>query len=184
MSNIPLNKYLTLTDYFNLLLDERGKQELIDGILTMSPSPSSNHARMVRHLTKYLINYFDDKTCEFFADHDVQLFQDEPLIYRPDLLVVCDRSKITEQQILGAPDFIVEVGSPSTLNRDLTKKRTDYERAGVAEYWVMVSPVLVYTYCLNADGKFEETVHRNPKSIKVHSFDELVIDFSRLQQGM
>jgi len=64
------------------------------------------------------------------------------------VLVVCDPSKLAEEGIRGAPDFIAEVLSDSTANKDLTRKRDLYEAHGVREYWI-VSPengsVLVYT---------------------------------------
>jgi Uma2 family endonuclease len=57
----------------------------------------------------------------------------------PDVLVACDRGKIDEDGIHGAPDFVTEVLSPATAYKDLNDKRMLYERSGVREYWI-VSP--------------------------------------------
>ena len=60
--------------------------------------------------------------------------------YIPDFMVVCDPDKIQPDGVHGAPDLVVEVLSPSTMNNDLGRKKDVYERAGVKEYWI-VSPV-------------------------------------------
>ena len=184
MSSIPLNKYFTLQDYFNLPYEgnEAERFELIDGVLMMSPSPSTSHARIMARLRRQLEDYFDNKTCEVFTEHDVQLFEDEDTVYRPDLLVICNQSQITEQQILGPPSFIIEVGSPSTIKNDLNQKKSHYERAGVKEYWVVRNPSLVYTYLLNKEGKYEEVIYRDKQEIPVKSFEDLTISFERLQK--
>ena len=86
----------------------------------------------------------------YVAPRDVQLDpNDDRTIVQPDVVVVCDRSKITDRCILGAPDLIVEILSPSTRETDLHIKASKYANAGVREYWI-VDPqkkiILVYRF--------------------------------------
>lgn len=64
---------------------------------------------------------------------------------QPDILIVCDRNKITSRCITGAPDFIVEILSPSTRDRDLHLKASKYADSGVREYWI-IDPERKITY--------------------------------------
>ena len=58
-------------------------------------------------------------------------------IVRPDLLVVCDRNKITRTGVRGAPDLVIEILSPSTACKDQVTKFHIYEKHGVWEYWIV-----------------------------------------------
>jgi Uma2 family endonuclease len=58
-------------------------------------------------------------------------------VVQPDLLVVCDKNKMTEQDIQGAPDLVVEILSPSTAVKDKREKKAPYERFGVREYLIV-----------------------------------------------
>ena len=74
---------------------------------------------------------------------------------QPDLVVVCDPDKIDEAGVLGAPDWIIEVISPSTASRDNIQKLALYEKHGVRHYW-LAHPLdrLLTHYCLNQDGLY------------------------------
>ncbi|MCI6885683.1 MAG: Uma2 family endonuclease, partial [Lachnospiraceae bacterium] len=81
------------------------------------------------------------------APVDVQLDQDDRTMVQLDVMIVCDRSIITLKGIFGAPDFIVEVLSPSTRKKDMSIKMMKYMEAGVREYWmidVAQKKVIVY----------------------------------------
>lgn len=75
-------------------------------------------------------------------------------VLQPDVLVVCDHSKLDRRGVRGAPDLVVEVLSPGTSSHDHVRKRRVYERAGVAEYW-LVHPIdrMVTVYRL-VDGEY------------------------------
>jgi Uma2 family endonuclease len=62
---------------------------------------------------------------------------DQQNVVQPDLLVVCDKSKTTENNIQGAPDLIVEILSPSSALKDKREKKALYERFGVREYLII-----------------------------------------------
>ena len=114
------------------------------------------------------------------APVDVQLNCDNRTMVEPDVIVVCNRDKIIRRCVYGAPDFIVEVLSPSTKKKDLTIKLNKYTEAGVKEYW-LVDPdakrVMVY--------RFEEDVVLNiygfDSKVPVGIFDgKCEIDFAEL----
>jgi Uma2 family endonuclease len=151
----PVNKNrhkFTYRDYMNWPDDERW--EIIDGdAYDMTPAPNLKHQRVVINLTGHLFNFFKNKPCRpFVAPTDVVL--DETNVVQPDLLVVCDRDKMTDANIKGAPDLVVEVLSPSTSLKDKREKKGLYERFGVREY-ILAYPedAIVERYTLS-EGKY------------------------------
>jgi Uma2 family endonuclease len=75
-------------------------------------------------------------------------------VVQPDILVVCDPAKVTENNIRGAPDWIIEVLSPNTARHDHLTKRALYERAGVREYWLVHPVDRVITLYTLKDGLY------------------------------
>ncbi|AST05659.1 Uma2 family endonuclease [Anoxybacillus flavithermus] len=167
--SLPNKKRLwTYADYANL--HEEKRYEGIDGALFMTPSPTPRHQRIVTALSALFFDFLQHSSCEVFVSPiDVCLFatKDTPLHdikdwYIPDLIVVCDKQKIGDERIYGAPDLIVEILSPSTAKHDRITKFHNYERAGVKEYWI-VDPIheTVEIYALQ-DGQFRQ-VHMHYK---------------------
>ena len=143
---IPAEKtHFTYADY--LTWDESERVELIDGVPVALASPSDVHQEIVVELTRQLANFLEGKKCRVYpAPFDVRLFErdedtpnDVDNVLQPDLMVVCDRSKVDRRGVHGAPDLIIEVLSPSTARHDRLVKLNQYQRAGVREYWI-VSP--------------------------------------------
>lgn len=132
-----IHQSCTYADYLTWPDDERW--EIIDGeAYAMTPAPTTKHQRISRELGRIVVSFFHGKSCEpFIAPTDVVL--DETNIVQPDILVVCDPSKITEKNIQGAPDLVVEILSPATSIKDRREKRQLYERFGVREY-IMIDP--------------------------------------------
>ena len=133
-----IGRKYTWDDYKNWPDGERW--EIINGeAYSMTPAPTTKHQRISMQMTTSLVNYFRGKPCEpFYAPTDVVL--DESNIVQPDLIVVCDKNKITEANIQGAPDLIIEILSPSTSLKDKREKKDVYERFGVKEY-IIVNPM-------------------------------------------
>ncbi len=73
----------------------------------------------------------------FISPVDVNLDCDAYTMLKPDVLIVCDKDKIKNNHVYGAPDFVLEVISPSTKKRDYTIKVDKYMKAGVKEYWII-----------------------------------------------
>jgi Uma2 family endonuclease len=108
------------------------------------------YSRLEHRLEQWLSN----KACRpFIAPVDVVLSEYD--IVQPDVFVVCDRNKITDANIQGAPEVVIEVLSPATALKDLREKKNLYEKFGVKEY-VIIDPLEEYAerFCLGADGTY------------------------------
>ena len=130
----------TLEDYYALPGDVRA--ELIDGEIFMMETPLVVHQDIASYVHLALYSYIRKNKCDckvFCAPIDIQLNMDERTMVEPDVVVVCDRDKITRRSIYGAPDFILEVISDSTKRKDMLLKSYKYLEAGVREYW-MIDP--------------------------------------------
>ncbi|MBP6131334.1 Uma2 family endonuclease [Thauera sp.] len=136
-------KRCTYADYLQWPEDTR--YELIDGeAFLMSPAPLVEHQEVAGEVYRQLANQLDGKPCRpFIAPVDVRLPRKDETdaaidtVVQPDVLVVCDPSKIDRRGVRGAPDWLLEVLSPSTAAHDQIAKRRTYERAGVREYWLV-----------------------------------------------
>lgn len=131
-------KKYTLDDYYALPDDVRA--ELIDGVLYDMASPTSMHQLLAGDIYTTLSNFIKKskgKCVPYIAPFDVQLDRDEKTMVEPDVIVVCDRSKILENRVYGAPDLAVEVLSKSTRIKDSIIKTAKYLEAGVREYWIV-----------------------------------------------
>jgi len=128
----------TVADYLNWPDDERW--ELIAGeVYNMSPAPTVKHQSIVGDFYNQLKQQLKGKSCvPYVAPLDVVLSDND--VVQPDVLVVCDPAKITEKNIQGAPDLVVEVLSPGTALKDMREKKALYERSGVREYVVIDPP--------------------------------------------
>lgn len=160
----------TYRDYLTWPADERW--ELIDGIpyamfpaqpTGMTPAPTVDHQRLVTAMTVQIAGWLQGKKCEAIVSPvDVLLPRqneaDEDItdVVQPDLVVLCDRAKVTKRGIRGAPDFVVEVLSPSTASHDQITKAALYEKHGVQEFWVVdFIDRLVTIRVLGANGTFD-----------------------------
>ena len=134
----PKQGWWTYSDY--AALPDDGKQyEIVDGVLYMSPSPSIIHQRIAGRIFRYLATYVEDAGLGLVLDAptDVEL---SPIdVFQPGVLVVLNAGleKVQELKVVGAPDLVVEVASPSTGTHDKRKKYDVYARAAVPEYWIV-----------------------------------------------
>lgn len=136
-------KHYTYADY--LQWPDETRYELIDGkAFLMSPAPLVEHQEIAGEVFRQLANQLDGQPCRpYIAPVDVRLprkFEADAAIdtvVQPDVLVVCDPHKIDRRGVRGAPDWVLEVLSPSTAAHDQIAKRRTYERAGVREYWLV-----------------------------------------------
>lgn len=144
--------------------DDDRRWELIDGIeYDMTPAPYRSHQKISGILFNKISNFLSDKNCEVYsAPFDVRLpdSQNDPdekiyNVVQPDIVVICDLSKLDERGCAGAPDLVIEILSQSTAVKDIREKYALYERHQVKEYWV-VHPGDKYVIIYNLDntGKF------------------------------
>lgn len=130
--------HYTLEDYY-ALPDER-RVELIDGVFYDMSAPSTLHQIISIEILSKVKNFIDQKGGDcipLIAPTDVQLDCDESTMLQPDVMILCDKSKLNHRCIMGAPDFVVEVLSPSTKRKDALIKLKKYHEAGVREYWMV-----------------------------------------------
>ena len=171
-------KMITLAQYESIPEDIRA--EVFDGQIYYMASPSQDHQTISTELTTILNSYVKNNQggCKVFhAPFDVKL-SDKPLtIVQPDLMVVCDKDKLDGKRCNGAPDFIIEIVSPSNPADDYIRKPYYYKNAGVREYWI-IDPrrkTVTVNYferdLLNIQYSFDST-------IKVNIYKDLYINFS------
>jgi Uma2 family endonuclease len=148
-----LGNGFTYSDYLRWPDDERW--EIINGeAYAMTPAPSIRHQEISGYLYSFFAQSLKGSGCKpFHAPTDVVF--DERNIVQPDLLIVCDKNKITEKNIQGAPDLIVEIISPSTALKDKREKKALYERFGVREYLIVYPAEDFVERFVLTDGRFE-----------------------------
>ena len=122
--------------------DDDVRSELIHGNVYMMSPPLTLHQRISRQLFMKFANFLDGKTCEVFvAPFGVRLFpledKSDDTVVEPDIIVVCDSSKIDERGCNGAPDLIIEILSPSNRPKERLIKFNLYLEAKVPEYWIV-----------------------------------------------
>ena len=172
----------TEEDYYNL--PENVRAELIDGQIYYMSAPSRIHQEILMFLSKTIANYIDSKKgpCKVYpAPFAVKLFsEDDRNVVEPDISVICDPNKLTDRGCTGAPDWIVEIVSPSNSSHDYIRKLNLYADAGIREYWI-VNPIKesIFVYHLE-ETKFEAAAYTFQDKIKVNIYDDLWIDFPGL----
>jgi len=159
---MPKEKLYTPEEFYSMDLPERC--ELIKGRIyigeseecykegqpvDMSPAPNFFHQEIVSDIHGEIFNYIRRRKgkCKVFtAPADVKIGK---CTVQPDIFVTCDPSKIDGQNHNGAPDWVIEVLSPSTSKRDTVSKVALYRDGGAREYWI-VDPeqrqVIVYPF--------------------------------------
>ncbi len=180
-------QHYTYADY--LAWPEDVRYELIDGVAyAMAPAPVRVHQLVVTELTRQVGNALHNNPCQVYvAPIDVRLPKADEAddrvntVVQPDLLVVCDENKLDDRGVRGAPDWIVEVLSPATAGHDQIVKLALYERAGVAEYW-LVHPTdrIVTIYRLREGAYGRPDIHELSGSLPVGVLPEVVIDWGEL----
>lgn len=138
MDILKKEELYTIEDIYALPNGERA--ELIDGKIYYMAPPNTKHQRLVHFFDREIGNYIQSKhgECEVFpAPFAVFLNENDTNYVEPDISVICDKNKISDQGCHGAPDWIIEIVSPSSKQMDYYKKLFKYRTAGVREYWVV-----------------------------------------------
>ncbi|MEE1085777.1 MAG: Uma2 family endonuclease [Schaedlerella sp.] len=167
--------YYTSEDYWNLPADERA--ELIDGKLYAMAPQSRIHQKLVFQLSRIIGNHIAAKngSCEVYpAPFAVNLNADDSTYVEPDLSIICDKGKLTDRGCTGAPDFIVEIVSPSSRKMDYATKNALYSNAGVREYWI-VDPEKERTTIYRYDEDAAPTIIPFEQAIQVGIYSDLQV---------
>lgn len=132
---MPQERVYTSEDYWNLPAGRRA--ELIDGRLYAVAPPYRIHQEILHQLDKTIGNYIDSSNgnCKVYpAPFAVNLTADDKTWVEPDISVICDRSKLSDRGCEGAPDWIIEIVSPTSQRMDYGIKLFKYRTAKVREY--------------------------------------------------
>ena len=174
--------FYTEDDYYNL--PENVRVELIDGQFYDMAAPSRAHQEILNFLNTKINIYLRSKRgdCKIYpAPFAVKLFNNKKTVVKPDISVICDPNKLTDQGCTGAPDWIIEIVSPSTSSHDYVRKLNLYLDAGVREYWI-VDPlekhILVYYL---EKTQFKMTPYTFQEQVKVNLYDDLRISLQELE---
>ena len=190
-SRYPRQGSYTIDDYLALPDDQR--VELIDGVIYDMSAPTTPHQLIGGEIYALLREFLLRKkgSCiPFIAPVDVRLDKDNRTMVQPDVCVVCDLSKIDRAGIYGAPDYVVEVLSPSTKMKDILIKMRKYQNAGVREYWMVDPDAETVTRILykpptedypDGDMKMEIYPFSTPVPVGIFN-DECVIDFGEIRK--
>lgn len=123
---------------------EEDRYEMIEGVrYELQPAPAVRHQQLVMYLWKYLEDTCAPDGLVLTAPIDVKFNEENEC--QPDVIYIANENLdiVTEKKILGAPDLIIEILSPSTSYNDKIRKKAVYERFGVKEYWI-VDPFHLY----------------------------------------
>ena len=150
---LPKEEIKTIADIE--ALPEGTRAELIDGRLFLDTAPTVIHQAIVNFLVTEINIYIRSKggKCRVFpSPFDVQLSADDIYnLVQPDISVICDRDKLSNgKRCIGAPDWVIEVVSPSTKAQDYIIKRGKYQAAGVREYWIVEQKESIHVQFRNA----------------------------------
>ena len=155
----------TIDDIYALPDGQRA--ELIDGQLYMMAPPTRKHQQILLSVSRKIADYIDKNngSCEVdIAPFAVFLNADDKNYVEPDVSVICDPDKLDDKGCNGAPDWIIEIVSPSSQHLDYLTKLLKYRTAGVREYWI-VNPLkdTIQTYSFEGE---ENSVQ--------YAFDEII----------
>lgn len=170
-------EYYTIDDIYNL--PEGQRAELIDGKLYMMASPGRIHQEFVHFLDRTIGNYIHDRNgdCKVYpSPFAVFLNANSDIYVEPDISVICDKDKLTDEGCKGAPDWVIEIISPSSRSMDYVKKLLKYGTAGVREYWI-VDPDKQRITVYNFEHETAEEYSLSDK-VKAGIYEDFEIDFT------
>lgn len=167
-------------------LPEGQRAELIDGKMYMMASPSLNHQDILVWLTNQIFNFIHSRKgkCKVLpAPFGVFIKKDDRNYFEPDISVICKRDRLDQKGCHGAPDWVVEIVSPSSRKMDYVRKLPVYKEAGVLEYWIVDydEQVISVYYLQESDIPVKYTFQ---DTIQTSIYEDLAIDFSQLEEYM
>ena len=191
--SLDLTKRYTYADY--LTWTDNVRCELVDGIAKLMSGPAFIHGKISGAIFGRIWPFIKKRKRKCVVMHapiDVRLPKkgetaDNKIytVVQPDICVVCDPSKIDEKGIIGAPDLVVEVQSPSTARYVMSQKFDIYEEAGVKEYWVVYPKAGLTVFLLQENGKYDagttyDIVFMPDAKVPVHTIEGLKIGLKEL----
>lgn len=170
----------TIDDIYALPDGERA--ELINGHIYYMAPPSTRHQLILGNMYTNINNHIrtNNGSCKAFpAPFAVFLTENGKNYVEPDISVICDSDKIDDRGCHGAPDWIIEIASPSNAGYDYVEKLALYTHMGVREYWI-VDPMQESTAVYYLENSFNPYVFDFDKDIPAGIFNDLKINISEL----
>lgn len=157
-------------------LPEGTLAELIENVIYMSPTPVTNHQKILLTISRRLCECIDDpgKGQVIVAPFDIYLDETSNAV-QPDIVVILSTNKNQPDpkgHFHGVPDLVVEILSPGNKNHDLVKKKDLYERFGIKEYWI-VDPDTKATIVYTLDSDKYTTIPSEAGSIRSQLLEKI-----------
>lgn len=178
--SLPKETAGTIEDIYALSDGQRA--ELVNGQMYMMAPPSRLHQELIMNLSAVLHNYIKGQNgnCKIYpSPFAVFLDKNDENYVEPDISIICNKDRLSDRGCEGAPDFIIEVVSPSSRRMDYRTKMGLYMDAGVREYWI-VDPAKERTtvYCYEEDAA--PTIYLFNQPVTVGIYGDLQITVSEL----
>jgi len=179
MDSLQKEKKYTYADYAKW--DDDKRYELIGGVAyMMSPAPLRQHQDILVEMVWQFKSFLKGKPCKVYAaPFDVRLNaagDTDDTVVQPDIVIVCDKSKLDKKGCNGAPDMVVEILSPSTVNLDRLIKFNKYLEAGVREYWIVDPETRSVQACMRENGKYVVSMYSDADTAPVKVLPGCLID--------
>jgi Uma2 family endonuclease len=160
----------TVKDYHSW--DEGFRCELYEGTLIVAETPAQRHQKILMEISGQLWQFLKDKPCKVYpAPFAVRLSEKEETVFEPDIVVICDESKLGGRIFSGAPDFIAEILSPSTARMDKKQKFQKYQQAGVKEYWIVNPDLNILEANTLKDGSYITMIFNESDMAPIHTIN-------------
>lgn len=182
---LPSKKRHTVNDIY--ALPEGQRAELIDGQLYDMAPPTRKHQGLVMELSALIREYIRDSKggCKVYPSPFAVFLKtdteddDSSSYVEPDISVICDKNKLNHKGCVGAPDWVIEIVSPSSRRLDYYQKLALYQAGGVQEYWI-VDPDKEIIMVYDLAHETPPVIYRFTDTVSSCLFPELSIDFSSL----
>ena len=167
----------TVEEY--LTWDEDVRAELYEGTLIMLARPTQRHQWMLIEIATQLHTFLRGKPCRVYpAPFGVRLSENEETVFEPDIVVVCDESKLGGKLFIGAPDMVIEILSPSTARMDKKLKYYKYQQAGVKEYWIVDPELNLLEVNILRDNRYTTMIYSETDNAPVHILEGCEINLA------
>jgi Uma2 family endonuclease len=181
------NECYTYADY--LQWNDGERYELIDGEAYMMAPPSRFHQKISGALFGAIWDFLKGKPCEVYAaPFSVRLNpaedQSDDTVVEPDIVVVCDLSKLDDRGCNGAPDMVVEILSPSTSRYDRIIKFQKYRKAGVREYWIADPEERSLIVYVLKNGEYAASTYEDTDTVELAALPGCAIDLAGVFEGV
>ena len=175
-------KSYTVADIEALPPGERA--ELIDGEMFVMEAPSITHQRILGELYVQVYTHIKNKQgpCEVFISPAVYVKDDIHNYVEPDVTVVCKEERLDDKGCHGAPDWVIEIVSPSSRSMDYVRKLVLYEEAGVREYWIVDAKQRIITV-YDFEHQKEPVQYTFSEKVKAGIYEDLFLDMRELELG-